>query len=88
MGAMSDRLRYYCAGVAHTVALLWVIGWGMSHWLVAPSPVFGPMGWLPVPLALALVFVGYQLLARPGAGRPEQQLQGEDEARATAGRVS
>jgi hypothetical protein len=62
MGSASGRLRYYFAGVTHTLALLWVVGWAVSHWFDALLPVFGPMGWLPVPLSLGFVFAGAALL--------------------------
>ena len=70
MERKSYRLRCYCAGVLHTLALVWVVAWGLSHRLDFLSPAFGPTGWLPVPLALFLVFVGFWVLPRSAIDRP------------------
>jgi hypothetical protein len=51
------------------VAFLWIAGWVVSHAYEGLLPVFGPTGWLPVPLALGLVFIGFRLMYRP-APRP------------------
>jgi hypothetical protein len=67
MVATSDRVRGYCAGVMHSLALGWVVGWGLSHRYDTLSPLFGPTGWLPVPLALLLVLGGFRLLLRSSA---------------------
>jgi hypothetical protein len=54
----------------HTLALVWIVGWSLSHRFDFLSPAFGPTGWLPVPLALLLVFVGFWLLPRSATDRP------------------
>jgi hypothetical protein len=62
MGSVSGCSKCYFAGVAHTLALTWVAGWALSHRFDALTPVFGPMGWLAVPLSLCLVLGGAALL--------------------------
>jgi hypothetical protein len=44
------------------LALLWIVGWALSHRFDALLQVFGPMGWLQVPLSLCFVFAGAALL--------------------------
>jgi hypothetical protein len=60
---MSERWRFYLAGISHGAAALWVGAWVLSHWDAAPVAVFGPTGWLPVPIALGLFLLGGMLLA-------------------------
>jgi hypothetical protein len=59
---MADRWRVYWAGVLHGAGCLWVVGWILSHWNAAPAGLFGPTGWLPIPLALTLFLLGGRLL--------------------------
>jgi hypothetical protein len=59
---MTDRVRVYLSGLLHGAACLWVVGWALSHREAAPGGVFGPAGWLPVPVALTLVLLGALLL--------------------------
>jgi hypothetical protein len=70
---MPERLRYYLAGALHATAGVWIIGWAAGHWVGGLSRAFGPTGWLPAPLALALVFAGFGLIgwgrAPGGLGR-------------------
>jgi hypothetical protein len=65
---MGNRLRCYIAGTLHAAALCWIVGWAVSRFDVGLS-LFGPTGWLPVPLALPLVFAGVALL-RPADKAP------------------
>jgi len=81
MGANSDRLLGYAAGALHAAAFLWVVGWAVSHVRPELSPLFGPAGWLPVPLAVVLVFAGIGLLSRPAPARRENVEQPVVEAR-------
>ena len=44
---------------------VWIFGWAMSHWVDSPTPLFGAVGLLPVPIALMLsVFGGALLVGR------------------------
>ena len=44
-----DRWRIYLAGVVHTLGLLIIVGWAVSHWSETALSIFGPTGWVPVP---------------------------------------
>jgi hypothetical protein len=59
---MSGRFRYYFAGVLHATGGFWIAGWAASRWVGGLSWAFGPTGWLPAPIALALVFDGFGLV--------------------------
>jgi hypothetical protein len=69
MADISHRLRLYAAGACHAAAVLWIGGWALSQVYTRLLPVFGPTGWLPVPLALLPLFVGFRLLLRSGLGQ-------------------
>jgi hypothetical protein len=65
---MAERWRFYLAGLLHAAGGLWISGWAMSHWVASLAPVFGPTGWLPGPVGLALALLAVPLLVRrPGA---------------------
>ena len=64
MGTNSDRLRFYAAGALHATAILWIVCWGVSHFDSRLLPLFGPTGWLSIPLSLMLVFAGVHLMVR------------------------
>jgi hypothetical protein len=64
VGPNADRLRYYTAGAMHAVAVLCIAGWALGHAYDGLQPLFGPTGWLPVPVALVLVLIGVRLMTR------------------------
>jgi hypothetical protein len=62
--AMPEPWRYYLAGALHSAGLLWITGWATSHWVISLQPLFGPIGWLAVPVALTLITLSIPLLVR------------------------
>lgn len=58
----ADRVRIYLAGMAHTLGCVIIVGWVISHWSEAATKVFGSTGWVPAPLALCFIFLGFRLL--------------------------
>ena len=79
---MSERWRFYLAGAMQSAGAIWIAGWGLSHWVASLSPVFGPMGWLPVSVGLTLLGLSGRLLYyRVGGDTPNQALQQTEAAR-------
>ena len=73
---MPERWRFYLAGAMQSAGAIWIAGWGLSHWVASLSPLFGPMGWLPVPVGLTLFGLSGPLLyCRVGGDTPNQPLQ-------------
>jgi hypothetical protein len=64
MGTNSVRLRFYAAGALHATAIFWIVCWGVSRFNSRLLSLFGPTGWLPIPLSLMLVFAGVHLMVR------------------------
>ena len=52
---MAERWRFYLAGATHAVGGVWVAGWALSSWVPTLDAPFGPLGWMPAPIALMLL---------------------------------
>jgi hypothetical protein len=69
---MAERWRFYLAGGLHAAGGLWIVGWVVSHWVAPLESLFGPTGWLPVPIGVTLITLSVPLLLRQGGGSPNR----------------